>query len=318
MLKSICLLFSAVLAAGASESVAGGLSEKRVRFSPLPLPLTEPAAKEWVTAFKNQANAYMMRSNSDFGKALNWYRNFSDYDRHLYNYHVQVRPVEGLNNVYVALFYSRLHMNKSLIRPSLFQDGGPGVEVGHVAKGNELFYHESIEAARGLNLRRRDLIQFAKATGGNLLPEEQMIYNHILPILNGRHRGGDYFLIGLNVVGFALDTLGHEIAHALFDSYPAYKNTIKDFWQNTLTESDREEIRNRLAFAYEGEDVIIDEFQAYLLQPKVPVAQSEVLEDFAEKYSHALVEKLNSLGLPNPTFGLEPKNRCGDLLKTEQ
>ena len=281
------------------------IPEWRVSYHSQSIGMSETAIGQWVSHVKAQVNSEMLNPQGAMQAWLTKYGSLSDYERHLLSYFVEVQPLAGTDRVYLALFYSRLHMNKTLIRSSLFQDGGPGVQTGVVPRGNELFLHESMEAARGLNLRGeriRTMFDLSVSQGVSLYTEEKAFADNILPILEERHPKKDYYIIAFNVAGFSLDTLGHEVAHSLYDTLSEYKAVVNHFWKNVVSKQDRAKIRLILKEIYSSEEVIIDEFQAYLLQPKVPAPQSELLAEFVPKYMMPLIEALNAKNLPLPTL----------------
>lgn len=271
-----------------------------------PLFLDERELTRWVVGFKNKVNSFMLDENSAFGVALRRRGNLTSDQRHRLSYHAEIRPLDKTRNMYAALFYSRSHMTRTLIRASLFQDGGPGVVKGQIPPRNSQFMHESYEACRGLNLSGKALKAFfALAFSSNeLLNQEELVFYHTLlkPLLD-KHPDGDFFLLGANVVGFALDTFGHEINHGLFSSSEIYRGIVINFWKNVVTAEDRTTIAKILSDIYNPDDetLLIDEFQAYLLQPKVPVPQSDRLATFVAKYYGRLASELSVAGVP-PAF----------------
>ncbi len=296
------------LFAFAHAEVEVKIDEGRFLREEAPFFVTEASVGAWVTQVKSFVNNSMLNPDGAMSQLLLKQGDLSDRQRHLLSYYVEVKPLAGTHNVYLALFYSRLHMNKTLIRASLYQDGGPGVQKLEVPTGRELFFHESMEAARGLNLRGStilSMIKDAKTLGVTLSQEEMFFSKRILQPLADWHspRNEDFFIIAFNVVGFSLDTLGHEIAHSLFDTNAEYKKVIKDFWKNSVLEKDKKKIREILSDIYSSEDVIIDEFQAYILQPKVPAAQSEILASFVPRYMRPLIVALEEKSLPLPVVG---------------
>ncbi|MCB0391050.1 MAG: hypothetical protein KDD58_07160 [Bdellovibrionales bacterium] len=286
-----------------SESKEVKLLSSQLNFIDQPVELNEESIGAWVSQLKVHVNTSMLDPQGRMQSVLTEKGKLTDEEAHLISYYVEVKPLQGTKRVYLALFYSRQHMNKTLIKSSLYQDGGLNFEAGNVPKGNELFLYESIIAARGLNLRGSKITAMfteSQRQGRLLYKEEQAFKENILSNLNARHTNEDYFIIGFNVTGFSLDTLGHEVAHSLYDTLPGYRNVINNFWMNKVSEVDKEVIRQRLSGIYSTEEVIIDEFQAYLLQPKVPAPQSEMLHDFVGKYMSALIVDLKANNLPLP------------------
>ncbi|MCB0357233.1 MAG: hypothetical protein KDD40_09510 [Bdellovibrionales bacterium] len=311
ILFAICLWNLMVGTVQASDLI---IPTQRLKFINEPTPMSEKVIGEWLTSLKGQVNGEMLNSDGIMNLRLQQQGQLSDYERHILSYAVEVKPLQGAKRVYLALFYSRLHMNKTLIRSSLYQDGGYEVAKGVVPTGNELFLHESYEAARGLNLRGdqiNEMLSRSRQQGIPLNLEESVFSEEILSKLQQRHPKNDYFIIAFNIVGFSWDTIIHEVAHSLFDTVPEYKEVVFDFFYNTVTKTDREKINQILSKIYSGESVIIDEFQAYLLQPKVPAAQSDMLGDLVDKYRQKLINTLVANGVPLPI----ESNECETKLK---
>ncbi|MCB9061351.1 MAG: hypothetical protein H6622_07505 [Halobacteriovoraceae bacterium] len=292
------MLFSALFS---TMTYASSPHPRQLRYNSEDLKLDSEAVGQWASKVKGEVNSSMLDENSEFGKFLAANGDMTDRERHVLSYFVEVRPVEQLKNVYAALFYSRLHMNKTLIRTSLFNDGGPGVKKGELPPSHSLFLHESMEAARGLNLKGSQINKFYQLAQQNdySLYEEEKVFKPILDNLMDTHPDGNFYLIAFNIVGLSMDTFGHEVNHALFETNINYKNIIKNFWHKKLTDSERQLVRDALGAIYEGEDVIIDEFQAYLLQPEVPAAQSSLLpHKVVLKYKNELIAILRKNNVP--------------------
>lgn len=302
-MKLLAYLYVLIFIQTTSLASATEIHNSRAIFVNEKQSLNDRSLGKWLSDLKSIVNSDMLSPVGEMNRRLIEQGDLSDRDRHLLSYYLEVKPLEGSEKIYLALFYSRLHMNKTLIRSSLYQDGGPGVDKNVVPKGDELFLHESYEAARGLNLRGskiRAMMDQSIRENRPLLQEEEVFYKVILPKLESLHLNEDFFVIAFNLVGFSIDTLGHEVAHSLLDTNPDYKKVIYDFWAKKVSETDKNKIRSLLSDVYSSEPVIIDEFQAYLLQPKVPAPQSELLAEFVPKYLSSLVKALKDKSLPLP------------------
>ncbi len=251
---------------------------------------------EWIKSFKSEMiHRFMMNPKSEFGKiATKWGARLTDDLRNKLIYRVEVKPIKNLDGVYIALFWDPISMSKSLLRTDIHAHGGQGVKKGCVAKGNELFYQESLCAARGYNLSGKDLWKFF-SNRAIKSSEERVFQRQILdPLFHKHPEGKNLTLIAVSLRTFSLDTLGHEILHAYWNQFEEFRKTVTSFWNENVSQEDKETITNRLGFIY-GEsqvDVLINEFQAYLLQPKIRVGQSDFLSDFRSKYQGRLSQKL--------------------------
>jgi hypothetical protein len=293
------LLFHASIAC-ASPSL---IQKDRVRLMlESPIEAKEPAFAAWVSEMKSNGNRYMLDSNSAFAKYLELHGDLTTDERTQLNYLVEVKPLVGSPNVWVALFYNRTQMNKSLIRSELFVHGGPDTTPHEIPSSSNLFMHECFEATRGLNLLGSEILRFWDSLQGSKtkpFPEEEAFFLNILLPIKDHLKSENFYLIGVNVAGMSYDTLGHEVAHGLFATDPVYKFAITKVWNDQVSASDKEAIKETLGEIYPDPNVLIDEFQAYLLQPAVPLAQSNMLAKFL-KYQPMLSKALQEVGRSAP------------------
>ena len=65
----------------------------------------------------------------------------------------------------------------------------------------------------------------------------------------------------------------HELLHARYFASESYRQAVGDFWRETLSEEQRGLIRREFGtqFNARNEDLMINEFQAYLLQSRPPL-----------------------------------------------
>lgn len=96
----------------------------------------------------------------------------------------------------------------------------------------------------------------------------------------------------------ALGTLSHEIYHALYYTQPAYYATVQHFFHQVITNEEREFVRTTLRKWYgDNEEVIIDEFQAYLLEPG---AENSYLGPLVPTRKAQLISALQAAGVTLP------------------
>jgi hypothetical protein len=130
----------------------------------------------------------------------------------------------------------------------------------------------------GIDLRLDDVLAFAErhrgdaerdgpaAAGLGLRPEERDFVENVVPLLRRT-------LGARAVVATAwgnLTTLEHELLHARYFSSAEYRQSVSDFWHDSLNEEQRTQIRREFSVQFNprNEDLMINEFQAYVLQSR--------------------------------------------------
>lgn len=142
----------------------------------------------------------------------------------------------------------------------------------------------------GIDLRLDDLERYWER-GGGLNAEQDYFRQVVLPQL--RHSLGARAVIA---TGWGnQSTLEHELLHARYFSDPAYVAAVTEFWQDRISAPDRDRFRAELAVKYNGsdQDLIINEFQAYVLQSN----PSNWLLEARRLYRTDLLRHLETKGL---------------------
>ncbi|MFM8270447.1 MAG: hypothetical protein ACKN9V_09695, partial [Pseudomonadota bacterium] len=90
--------------------------------------------------------------------------------------------------------------------------------------------------------------------------------------------------------------ISHELKHAQYFLNSKYRETVDRFWNETVSEEDRERVRTVLGERYNKNDeaVMRNEFQAFLLEMH---ALEDMLKDFAPLYRDKLIQKLQEVGV---------------------
>lgn len=91
-----------------------------------------------------------------------------------------------------------------------------------------------------------------------------------------------------------LPTIAHELYHARYFSDAAYRAAVIAFWNERLSDRERDHVRAVLAPLYDSrnEDLVINEFQAYVL----PATAGPWVRDLNQKYRVSLREYLRERG----------------------
>jgi len=95
-----------------------------------------------------------------------------------------------------------------------------------------------------------------------LTNEEQLIPQRILPLLPDDNE--PIYVIAF--VGRDYSTFGHEWAHCLYHTNPAYQDHVRVVWERDLTDKLRKVISLELEMRKYHRDKWLDEFQAYLYE----------------------------------------------------
>ena len=220
---------------------------------------------------------------------------------HLDSY-MECSEVQELPGTLLCQSYLQKTMNRTFTRMGFFMGAAAGTKAGEFIPLDqpELLNYEKVVA--GHNLPGAVVLDFyAQAETKNLLLSEMEIKfkNKILDSKEVQALGSKFYLIGLSAqnVKPSLDVLSHEIRHAEYALKPCYSKIVDHFWRAKLSLSDRKQVIGKLERAYQVNDaILIDEFQAYLLQNH---PEDDLLGDVSERLSVQLKEALD-LGQCSP------------------
>ena len=210
---------------------------------------------------------------------------------------VELKELEG---ALLCAASKKAHMNQAFGRAGLFSEGSVGVEKGKVF---ELASQEVLAAKEvlGHNIPSDELKGFWDALGKSCapsqsctFPEEVELFERVLIPMSFK---SPQFI----AITYAFDAewsmaLSHELKHAQYFLNPKYRETTDRFWNETVSEIDRERIRTLLGQYYNRKDeaVLRNEFQAFLLEMR---ASENTLKDFVPLYRDKLIQKLQEAGL---------------------
>ncbi len=217
--------------------------------------------------------------------------------------YTECAPIAELEGGHVCASSSSAFMNRALLRASLFAEGNFGAVRGKVASTSDPAYRYGLVDAGGHDLRSEHLgafwtgVERACAELGATYcatREERLLFEvYILPLLA---QGRPFALIA-----FPSDdggaAIAHEIFHAQYFLQAPYRETTDRFWDERVSATDKESVRNTLSAVYDvTDDVLVrNEFMAYVLQPG---GELHLLATFVPDYRTTLRDALTRAGTP--------------------
>ena len=208
--------------------------------------------------------------------------------------------IEELEGTLLCVSGTKAYMNQAFSRASLFSEGRVGAEKGRIY---ELDSQEVLaqNEALGNNIPSDEIRGFwdtlAKTcpTSGNCTsPEELELYEKVMIPMSFKRSQFITITQANDAVPYVV--LSHELKHAQYFWDNRFRETVDRFWNETVTEEDRERVRNELGKYYNKNDeaVMRNEFQAFLLERH---ASMHTLKDFVPLYQDKLIQKLREAGV---------------------
>ncbi len=215
--------------------------------------------------------------------------------------HAVCAEVSEIPNSFICSFKSKIEMNDSLIRIGFFTGTADGIPKGTLISNIDPKVDAYKKMIGGHTLTSDDISLFGHAA--SIIADSQKKLNSLeadffATIISNIHASKPDAKYA--VIAFANESenteliVRHEISHTKYYLEPNYKEVVMNFWKNSVSDSDKDEIRSILGKTYNAEDdnIIIDEFQAYLMQGEGRVNQ---LEKFIPKYKLQLLRHLDQL-----------------------
>jgi hypothetical protein len=213
------------------------------------------------------------------------------------NGYTECAETRELKNVYLCLSDTQKNMNLMTARAALFTEGSFGVPNGSVVSQSDERFQKAIKYIGGNDLKSTDLIDFyrnaqmaCKQSPDTCLnnQESEIFSNLILP---QARKTSDFVVITYALLSEMpyQDVVTHEIMHAQYFVQPKFRETVDNFWANSMSEDERSQVRQILGQYYDASNdyLMRNEFQAYMLQ-----ANAE--EDFLKSLVPIFRERLMS------------------------
>lgn len=215
----------------------------------------------------------------------------------------ECRETKEIPGTFLCQSYTQNDMNLALTRASFFIEGNGG-QSEVVVPTTDRQFQRYLRLIGGHDLQGKDLLKYYAAAkeacdkDKKMCPdplETELFENFIVP----KAQANPDFII----ITFALHSglnwrlvVTHEILHAEYFSNEKYRQVIDDFWHNTMSENQRDAIRQNLAQNYDAKNELLmkNEFQAYILMAG---AERSELGEFVETYRQPLLDRLNKVGI---------------------
>lgn len=178
-------------------------------------------------------------------------------------------------NVIFCLAYSQYIMNMTFWRPSLYSEGFAHFPQRTVADHNNPSAPYIKYAIGGFNIPSEMFIDFFnEAPKGTYSSQEKVLVEKLYnPLLKEIGTDEPFYIVTSAVNGGTMsesffNTASHELLHAQLRMTPGYEEVVTKFWNTQVSKEHKTEFIESLRGVYNIDDerVMIDEFQAYILQ----------------------------------------------------
>ncbi|MEO5969741.1 MAG: hypothetical protein ABIQ95_07410 [Bdellovibrionia bacterium] len=228
-----------------------------------------------------------------------WSSNIGDTGTHEQPY-TECAELEELDHTFLCASYEQVDMNRAMIRASIFVEGDFGVAKGEVIKSDSPIIEAGLIRVGGHDLTSVDLMQFYTSAIKKCETDSSFCLNEL-----EKEFYRDFFLPELAkrsqfvVITFAVNSrmswdtvVSHELQHANYFLRPLYRETVNQFWEQQVADSDKNEIRNILSVTYDvtNDFLLKNEFQAYLVQSN---PEESWLAPWVKEYRGPLMEALS-------------------------
>jgi hypothetical protein len=183
----------------------------------------------------------------------------------------ECKHISDIPGTYVCLM-DFSDMIATFARASFFVEQAPQHTL--VGEKDLAFQHSPpVTSYGGHDLNSQDLLTFfsaskkaCKKNHAYCLNSHETFLRHL--VAKAKSRGFEKSVI----IGIAATSISHELRHARYFLNEGYRKTVNEFWNTVVSPEDRQLITQRLGVIYDANntDLIINEFQAYLLQDGMP------------------------------------------------
>jgi|GEM_PF-4855848 len=217
------------------------------------------------------------------------------------DHYIECAEIKELPGTFFCCSFYQQDINDALTRAGIFMGAGKGMKAGTVAKHSDFPLINYKKLVAGHNLPGAVVTDFfaeiESASDAQLKANtaEQAFLNQFVKSKQIDALNGKFYLIGISIqtTKDQKGVISHEIFHAYHFLNPQYRDTVLRFWQDQVSDADKTAITNEVGLAYnvDDESLVIDEFQAYLVQNN---AEKDRMKAFVAKYRNALLKELKN------------------------
>ncbi len=267
------------------------------------------------TVLSSQAYAYVQEVNAiDVSREMaEWNRDFSTRSRaRLQELNIDLTEegyteCAGVNEIvgaYICASYDQVNMNRALGRASFFVEGLDGTPAGTVLKAKDPSVERYNRLIGGHDLKSEDLLRFWAAVQSACEKDSSycatnfeidLFNTFIVPKSQEQERFVVITYASQSRMRYT-DVVTHEIMHAQYFLDDAFRATADKFWNERVSETDRDAVRQILSSVYDASNelLMINEFQAYMLMAD---AEQHMLRQFVGKYRQDLMDAMTAQGI---------------------
>jgi hypothetical protein len=215
------------------------------------------------------------------------------------DHYIECAEIKELPGTFICCSFYQQDVNDALTRAGIFMGAGKGMKAGTVVKHSDFPLINYKKLVAGHNLPGAIVTDFfaeiESATDKQLKPNaaEQAFLNHFIKSKQIDALNGQFYLIGISIqtTKDQKGVISHEIFHAYHFLNPKYRDTVLRFWRDHVSAGDKTAITKEVGLAYntEDENLVVDEFQAYLVQNN---AEKDRMKAFVTKYRNPLLNEL--------------------------
>lgn len=212
--------------------------------------------------------------------------------------YIEVAEIREIPGAFICCSFYQQDINDALTRMGLFMGAGKGLQAGTLTKQTDFSLINYKKLVAGHNLPGNTILDFYKATDVAMekdfgLNAAEGSFRTVLESPRLKSAGEEFYVIGFSIQSMKnqKDVVSHEIFHAYYLLNRTYRDVVQKFWENVVSNDDKKAITQEIGRAYnvDVEDLVIDEFQAYLIQNG---AEKERMKNFVPKYRDRLLQKL--------------------------
>lgn len=207
--------------------------------------------------------------------------------------------IVDLPGAFFCISSSRVLMNETFTRMGIFWGTVKGFAPGTILRADNHYLKKMIPLIDGHNLPGSIIEGFLSTIRMNSSSETKLSLQELdfeknfVRLRQVADLRGQYYVIVISGdTPEVATTVSHEMNHAKFYLDRNFREAVQQFWNNRISEKDKIDIEEKLAQIYNTQDlqVVIDEFQAYLLEDE---GENGVLGTFAKRYRSELLGVLH-------------------------